>query len=142
MLLQSLSMLASSNLGLLCLEICSKLHSACSCPAMTPRTKNTELLLALSQPASADMRSRALRRSQVSCCASVIDLSGIVLRRPLHVAALIVSVAAVALTLRLTAEQWNLADLRLPLFGPRRAVAAGLARRAAACARSHPPCPA
>ncbi len=42
--------------------------------------------------------------------------------RPLHVAALVVSLAAILLTLRLTAEQWDLADLRLPLFGPRRAV--------------------
>ncbi len=33
-----------------------------------------------------------------------------------------VSLAAILLTLRLTAEQWDLADLRLPLFGPRRAV--------------------
>ena len=46
------------------------------------------------------------------------------LRRPLHVAALVVSLAAMLLTLRLTAEPWDLADIRLPLFGPRRAVPA------------------
>ena len=39
-------------------------------------------------------------------------------RRPLHVAALVLAVAAMLLSVRLTAEQWDIGGL--PLFGPKR----------------------
>ena len=99
---------------------------ACSCSAawMTP----------LAETMSCSCRERACfciytgPRSQDMCNAAISASASLIClmvryRRPLHVAALVVSVAAMALTLRLTAEQWDVID-RLPLFGPRRAVPA------------------